>query len=145
MKYILILVGSSILFFISSCNRGEQCALKTISLNTYERFEKDTSRALIQLKILRVYPAKSLCTGVEKFANLYIGKLLNGQILYVFEDCKKVSELIYDTTGRNVPLIDTSNISHDMPKQVIIFVPKDFTMPANSKYLLASIGFLTES
>jgi hypothetical protein len=118
---------------------------KTISLKGYEWFEKDTTRAFMELNVVKVYPAESVCSGRTKYANLYIARRRNGQELYVFEYCQPVSDLIKDTTGRYIPLIDSSTILHERPEKVIIYVPADFSIPAGSKYVFAPITILIES
>jgi hypothetical protein len=128
-----------------SCNPGEEYVKKTVSLNAYERFENDTSRKYLELTVLKVYPAKLRCIGSEKYANLYITKLLSGQSLYVFEYCQEVAKYVYDTTGRYVPLIDTANILKNRQDSVIIFVPKDFSIPTGVKVVIADLSFRSES
>jgi len=128
-----------------SCHGREGYEKKTFSLNTYERFEQDGSRKYLQLTVLKVYAAATECTGSEKYANLYVTTTSKGQRLYVFEYCKKVPDLVFDTTGRYVPLIDTSDILKGRQDKVNIFVPKDFSIPAGAKYLFAELSVLTES
>jgi len=145
MKYSLIIIGVLALIFTLRCNPGEKYVKRTVSLNAYESFKNDTTRKYLELTVLKVYPAKVKCVGSEKYANLYITKLLNDQNLYVFEYCQKVSVYVYDTTGRYVPLIDTSNILRDRQDSVIIFAPKDFSIPTGAKYLFADLSVLSES
>jgi len=145
MKYSLISFGILVLVFMISCNRREENVRKTVLLNTYERYKNDTSRKYLELTVLKVYPAKMKCVGSEKYANLYITKLLNGQNLYVFEYCQEVAKYVYDTSGKYVPLIDTSAIVKNRQDSVIIFTPKNFSIPKGIKYVFADISFRDES
>jgi hypothetical protein len=145
MKYRLNIIGLLALAFLVSCHSREEYVQRTVPLKRYERFNNDTTAKYIYLKVLKVYPAQSTCIGDDKYANLYIARLLNGQSLYVFEFCSKVPEHIDDTTGRYPPIIDTSSILKDKEDKVIIFVPKDFSLPAGAKYVFATVGTLGES
>jgi hypothetical protein len=145
MKYLIITIGLPALFSIGSCNQRDDVVKRSILLNSYERFENDTIRKYIHLSITKVYPAQMKCLGSENYANLYVAKLLNGESLYVFEYCKEVPKFVYDTTGRNGPIIDTSDIRKSVQDSVIIFVPKNFNIPNGVKYVIADLSVMDES
>jgi hypothetical protein len=145
MKYCLNFIGLSFFIFTLSCNNYENYVEKTIPLDASQRLEKDSSKKYIELNILKIYPAKLSCSGSKRFANLYIAKELNGQLIYVFEYCTKISDFAYDTSGRYVQIIDTSDILRENQNKVMIFVPKDFELPKGAKYLFAELKILNES
>jgi hypothetical protein len=84
-------------------------------------------------------------SGGEKYANLYLTRLRNGQPLYVFECCHPVADEAYDTTDRYPPLLDTSYIVKKNQDSVVIFVPPNFIISANAKYVIAPVDFMMES
>jgi len=94
--------------------------------------------------MVKVYPAQAKCAYAGEYANLYVTKLLDGQSLYVFEFCKEVANYVYDTTGKYVPLIDTSNIVKGSRDSVTVFVPKDFNIPPGMKYVITELSFQGE-
>jgi hypothetical protein len=140
-----LFLGALAVIFIVSCRSGEERVEKTIYLKTYERFKPDKSKRDLYLTLLKIYPAERQCiSGFEHYANLYVANF-KGQKLYVFEDCKKVADEAYDTTNRYPPLIDTNDILKKKQDSVVIFVPKDFSIPVGAKYLIAPLSFLVES
>lgn len=145
MKYSLVSIGFLVLFSVGSCNQRSDIVKKSISLNSCEMFKHDSGRKYIGLSIKKVYPAQITCLGSEKYANLYVTKLMDGQSLFVFQYCKEVPKFAYDTTGRYPPIIDTSNIVKGMQDSVIIFVPKDFNIPTGAKYVIADLSVMDES
>ena len=146
MKDPLILVGFVALIFVAGCRPGEAVYKKTIYLNAYERYEPDSGVNYLDLQVLKYYESQLSCiSGREHYGNLYIAKIQGGKTIYVFEYCAHVPEHIDDTTGRYVPEIYRNTILKGKQDSVIIFVPKDFTLPTGVPYLFASVGTLVES
>ncbi len=144
MKYFWTILSLSLLIFEMSCNKKTNYVKKNISLAGYERAETDTSNGYIELTMLNIYPAEHSCNDSEVYANLFIAKQLNGNVIYVFEPCSKVDNYLFDTTGRYVPIIDTQQILHSQLKKVIVYVPKDFSMPKGVKYLVSKVTDISE-
>jgi hypothetical protein len=146
MKHPLILIGFVALTFVAGCHRGEEVFKRTIFLDAYEKFELDSSVNYLDLKVLKYYESQMSCiSGLEKYGNLYITKMQNGESLYIFQYCGGVPEHIDDTTGRYVHEIHRSTILKGRQDSVIIFVPKDFNLPTGVKYMFATMGTLVES
>lgn len=141
----LFMTGLFVLMLMASCHQGEELVQTTLYLKGYERFQPDTSKPYIDLRVSKVYPADLTCIGYTKYANLYITKVRNGDSLYVFEYCRKVSEMVYDTTDRYPPEILIRDIPKDRQDSVIIWVPPNFKLPTGVKYVFADVGYLVES
>jgi hypothetical protein len=132
--------------FVVSCNRKKTISETTILLARFNRATLDTVGTFTQLKILKIYPAKMECSASEKYANLYICKqLINGDTIFVFEECEKVPEFALDTSAGHIPVIDKNDVPIEFPNKVIIFVPATFEMPNNAKYLFAKLSNIRES
>jgi hypothetical protein len=143
MKYLLPVLA--IIATNLSCNNGKKNYVKkVITLAGYERAEKDTTRAYMELTLLNIYPVEYPCNDSEIYANLFIAKKLNGNIIYVFEPCSKIDEYLFDTTGRYTPIIDTTQILHGKLNKVIVCVPNDFDIPKGAKYLVSRVTNMAE-
>jgi len=144
MKYLSSLATIFASIWVVSCNLQDKSVERVISLGKYKRFGYDTARKFIPLTVLNVYPAALTCEGAQKYSNLYITRLLNNQILYVFETCHKVSDYIRDSATFG-PQIDTNNIVKiNQDSLSTVFVPKSFALPEGAKYIFATLSFVTE-
>jgi hypothetical protein len=130
--------------FVSCASKGSEYK-KTIRLGAMTKFEHDSINGFIPLEVLKAYPKKLPCSTTETYYNLYISKLKDGQIVYVFEPCKESVHLLADTAIGHIPMIDTSDISKNGGDSVVIFVPLGFSIPAGSKYVLTPLTWLKES
>jgi hypothetical protein len=128
-----------------SCTSKENEFKKTVHLAALEKFEHDSISGYILLEVLKAYPKKLACSNSEVYYNLYISKLKDGQVVYVFEPCKESVHLLADTANGQIPMIDTNDISKNEIDSVVIFVPLDFSIPAGSKYVLTPLTWLKES
>lgn len=139
----IILLITGVQFY---CKDTNVVSKTTISLTSFKRATLDTIGTFTQLKILMVYPAKMECNPSEKYANLYIGKeLINGDTIYVFEECKSVPKFALDTGAHHIPVIDKNDVPKEYPNKTIIFVPINFRMPDHAKYLFAKLSDISES
>jgi hypothetical protein len=128
------------------CKNTSMVSKTTISLISFKKATLDTGGTFTQLKILKIYPAKMECDSSEKYANLYICKeFFNGDTIYVFEECKTVPKFALDTGAHHIPIIDTDDVLKEYPNKAIIFVPIDFKMPNNAKFLFAKLSDISES
>jgi hypothetical protein len=145
MKFPIILMVVVDCLLMISCHRNLGYSKRTFSLRGYQRFKNDSTSKLIFLTVLKVYPAELTCLGYQDYANLYVARMSNGKILYVFEYCQKVDQKVFDTTGRYVPLIDPGTVLNSRQDSVSIFVPQDFSIPTGAEYMFGKLGMLTES
>jgi hypothetical protein len=105
----------------------------------------DTGKTQTLLEILNTYPAQMDCTTNEKYSNLYLcRKFSNGDTVYVFEECEKVDRLALDTISHFAAVIDKANVSVQYSDHATVFVPTNFAMPGNAKYIFAHLGYQTE-
>jgi hypothetical protein len=95
------------------------------------------------LTILQTYPTQHKCQVKEEYANLYICKKLNGDSIYVFEKCEKVSDLAF-SPEHYMGMIEKKYLPDQSSKKVTVFVPKDFILTVNAKYIFAKMKYLTE-
>jgi len=150
MKFWFKIGSFSIISFITLvftyCKSTDIVSKTTVSLVSFSRAKLDTTGAFIQLKILEIYPAKMQCTPNEKYSNLYICKeLFNGDTIYLFEECKEVPPFALDTGAHHIPIIDKGDVLKEFPIKATIFVPANFKMPINAKYLFGKLSEISES
>jgi hypothetical protein len=148
-KYVLLGNYFSFLFasvFLISCKTENTFPKTIISLASFKKASLDTVKGWTLLAVLKTYPAQIDCNANEKYANLYIcKKWSNGDTVYVFENCQKVSRYaLTDTTSHYPIVIDTTNLIMQYPSTVTIFAPTDFKLPNDAKYFFAHVAFLTE-
>jgi len=135
-----------ITIFLIGCNKKNAVSKTIISVTAYKRAKLDSSGTFTQLKIIKIYPAQVDCNTSLHYANLYICReLFNGDTIYVFEECEKVPKFALDTNADHIPVVDKNDVQFLSPKKVMIFVPANFTMPSNAKYLFAKLSDISES
>jgi hypothetical protein len=131
---------------LEGCTDEHHVSNTTVILAPYKKVNLDPSIGFIQLKILKIYPAQLDCTAGERYANLYICKrLLNADTIYIFEECEKVPQFAFDSSANHIPIIDPNAILVHYPEKVNIFVPANFKIPNNAKYLFAKLSDISES
>src|ERR1700704_2154186 len=85
---------------ITNCTSKKTFPQTTVSLSSLKSATLDTGKAFTLLSILKTYPAKMDCDAKEKYTNLYVcKKWSNGDTIYVFEDCAKVSQYALTDTS----------------------------------------------
>lgn len=127
------------------CKNSSGVSQTLISIASFNKATLDTGRMFTHLKILRIYPSLVECNVKEKYANLYIcKKLMNSDTIYLFEECKMVPNFAYDTSDSHVVIVDKDDVQVHCPSTVTVFVPVDFKMRSDAKYLFAKISDLTE-
>ena len=132
-------------FFIASCTSGGIFPKKIFSVGGYQKASLDANKVLTRLKVLKIYPAQLKCNQNEEYANLYIcKKISDGDTVYVFDQCEEVAEFALDTNANHTVVINKNDTSVRSPAKVAIFVPVDFKMPKNAKYLFAKLSELSE-
>ncbi len=142
---ILLSIALLGIVFIISCNMKKKAIKTSILLASFKKATIDTSRAFTELKILQVYPAKVICSTSEKYANLYICiKRINGDTLYVFEQCEEVASFALTGNHNHNPVIEKQDVLVESPDKAVIFIPADFKMSTNIKYVFAKLSDFTE-
>jgi len=133
-----------LLTFIS-CTNKSAISKTTISVTSLKRQTLDTNKSLTLLKIVKTYPALTNCDKTEKYTNLYIcTKWSTGDTTYVFETCQPVDKFALDTSFGYPIAINAKDLTIQYPDNVTVFVPVNFKIPTDSKYLFAHVGYLTE-
>jgi ribosomal protein S17 len=128
--------------FILSCNNKSSMVKTPILLANLKNASLDTTWTLLNIK--KIYPTQKECNTAEKYANLYIcTKVSNGDTVYVFEECREVSKLAFDTI-HNTAVVDKDNMTVPNLNKVTVFVPIDFRVSSNIKYFFAKLDYLTE-
>jgi hypothetical protein len=150
MKYKIIkqfcsIILMSIVLLTSCKNKSPVVQKRVILINCLKEFTLDTSEVDTRVKILKTYPIQIDCEKNEKYANLYVCKRIkNSDIIYVFEECEKAPDFAIDTSVHIEVNIDTRKILKKHPKNVTVFIPKEFQIQKNAKYVFASLIGVTD-
>jgi hypothetical protein len=128
--------------YIHSCCGADSLIKTTLPLRYLQIAQLDSGRFTF-LTILQTYPAQSKCNSIDNYSNLYICRRINGDSLYIFEECKKVSDLAY-SSEHYMGVIDKNILSIQESQKAIIFVPKDFRFSNKIKYIFANIGYMPD-
>ena len=128
-----------------NCKSSNKDLKTTISVTSLKRATLDSSSPLTLFQILNTYPANIKCKVNERYANLYIcRKFSNGDTVYVFEECTKVDPLAFDTIHHYAAVIDKNKVVMQCPNKFIVFVPANFKIPDDAKYIDAKLDYQTE-
>jgi len=129
------------LFVLFSCN--EDVKETKISLKTHNKVSLDSTN-WIDLCVIKTYPSMKKCYLKEKYYNLYICRKFIKDTIYIFEECwNKISYKFFDRT-RRYPLIIEKKFVIQSKDSAVIFVPFDFIVHKNAKYLFAKVGVIVE-
>ncbi|HZY37522.1 MAG TPA: hypothetical protein VFE53_12780 [Mucilaginibacter sp.] len=93
------------------------------------------------VNILKTYPIQLDCTPKIRYANLYICKrrLANFDTILVFNECEKPHSFAVDT-GLNIEVgFFTRDVFKNPPKHVTVFVPREFNIPKNARYVFVRL------
>ena len=133
----LLLLSVMLLMGCSSKPTVEQRIISVIAL---EKATLDNGGEYTEVKILKTYPSQTDNSN-KKAANLYICKNIAApnDTIYVFDDSGKVPSFAKDTSIDIGVSIDKRELKSNHPKSVVVFVPKQFIMPKNAKYVFASL------
>jgi len=144
-SYILSILFVTILFVaisVLSCSNKDTNVETIILLSNLNEAQLDSSWTL--LNIIKIYPKQKECNKSKKYANLYIcSKVSNGDTVYVFEECEKVSHLAFDTI-HNTVVVNKDNVRVPSSDKITVFVPINFKIKSNIRYFSAKLGFLNE-
>jgi hypothetical protein len=142
-NYKLTILGLLFTVSVLSCKNKNLMHETTISLVSLLKAQPDTFSNGTLVNIIKIYPAQKECKQNEKYANLYIcSKVSNGDTVFIFEECRKVNEIAFDTIN-SYPVVKKSNIINS-PDKIAIFVPTDFKIRRNVKYFYAKMEFYSE-
>jgi uncharacterized pyridoxamine 5'-phosphate oxidase family protein len=145
--YRLTILSLFFTIFVLSCKNENLIYETTISLSGLIKAQPDSFSKETFLNIIKIYPAKKACNQynqIEKYANLYIcSKVSSGDTVYVFEECRKVNEIAFDTIN-SYPVVKNTNIVIQSPDKISIFVSSDFEIKKDVKYFYAKMDFYSE-
>jgi hypothetical protein len=131
-----------LLVFLASCkNKEPSVGQRVIAMKDLKRAALNSSQPYISLQILKTYPVQMECTLNVRYANLYICKkrLTKPDTLYIFDECGKVPDFAIDTSINIEVGFYIRDTLKNFPKQVIVFVPKQFRLSKNAKYVFGKL------
>jgi len=134
-----------LLTLLLGCSNKTPVQGKVISVDSFKKAILDNNGNYTEVKILKTYPSQSEHSN-ERVANLYICRnaMASNDTIYVFDESNKVPSFAIDTSSDVGISIDKSKVKINYPKEITVFVPKQFTMPKGAKYIFASLTALTE-
>jgi hypothetical protein len=125
---------------LMGCSSKESVEQRVIATSALKKATLDNGGEYTEVKILKTYPSQTDNSNKEA-ANLYICKNIAApnDTIYVFDDSGKVPSFAKDTSIDIGVSIDKREMKTTYPKNVIVFVPKQFIIPKNAKYVFASL------
>ncbi|MES2278188.1 MAG: hypothetical protein V4592_19315 [Bacteroidota bacterium] len=120
----------------------ESCIEQTISLEKIKLDSADFNVRYTSIQILKSYPIQKKCSNGIKYANLFICKrrlTQTSDTIYIFNECIEPPQVAVDTAINIETGFFARDIIKSSKKQVVLFVPEKFQIPANAKYLFTEI------
>ncbi len=130
------------LLLLSNCeNKKSPVVQRLLTLGELRKATIDSNLRYISVQILRSYPIQMDCGQNVRYANLYICKknIPRQDTLYVFDECSKAPDFAIDTSVHVEVGFYVSDMLKVTPKQVTVFVSKEFRMPKNAKYVFVGL------